>query len=67
MGAGGTGKIFVNDKQVAIGLIAKTVPYRIALDETFDVGYDTGTPIVDIYEIPFTFTGDLQKITLNLR
>lgn len=67
VGAGGTGKIFVNDKQVAIGLIAKTVPYRIALDETFDVGYDTGTPIVDIYEIPFTFTGDLQKITLNLR
>lgn len=67
VGAGGTGKIFVNDKQVAIGLIAKTVPYRIALDETFDVGYDTGTPIVDTYEIPFTFTGDLQKITLNLR
>ena len=37
-GAGGTGKLFINDQQVAEGRIEKTVAYRLALDETFDVG-----------------------------
>ncbi len=66
VGAGGTGKLFINDQQVAEGRIEKTVPYRLALDETFDVGRDTGTPVVDTYQIPFAFTGNLQKVTLNL-
>ncbi len=67
IGAGGTGKLFVNNQQVAVGRIAKTIPYRIALDETFDVGRDTGTPIIDSYQVPFAFTGNLKKITLDLR
>ncbi len=66
VGAGGTGKLFINDQQVAEGRIEKTVPYRLALDETFDVGRDTGTPVVETYQVPFAFTGNLQKITLNL-
>jgi arylsulfatase A-like enzyme len=67
VGAGGTGKLFINDQQVAEGRIEKTVPYRLALDETFDVGRDTGTPVVATYQVPFAFTGHLQKITLNLK
>jgi arylsulfatase len=67
VGAGGTGKLFINDQQVAEGRIKKTVPYRLALDETFDVGRDTGTPVTETYQIPFAFTGDLQKVTLNLK
>ncbi len=66
VGAGGTGKLFINDQQVASGRIEKTVPYRLALDETFDVGRDTGTPVVETYQVPFAFTGNLQKVTLNL-
>jgi len=66
VGAGGTGKLFINDQQVAEGRIEKTVPYRLALDETFDVGRDTGTPVVETYQVPFAFTGHLQKVTLNL-
>ncbi|MDF5716028.1 MAG: arylsulfatase [Rhizonema sp. NSF051] len=66
IGAGGTGKLFINDQQVASGRIEKTVPYRLALDETFDVGRDTGTPVVETYQVPFVFTGNLQKVTLNL-
>ena len=67
IGAGGTGKLLVNNQQVAVGRIAKTIPYRIALDETFDIGRDTGTPIIDNYQVPFAFTGNLKKITLDLR
>lgn len=67
VGAGGIGKLFINDQQVAEGRIEKTLPYRLALDETFDVGRDTGTPIVETYQVPFAFTGNLQKVTLNLK
>ncbi|MBD2134878.1 sulfatase-like hydrolase/transferase [Sphaerospermopsis sp. FACHB-1094] len=66
VGAGGIGKLFINDQQVAEGRIEKTLPYRLALNETFDVGQDTGTPIVETYQVPFAFTGNLQKVTLNL-
>lgn len=67
VGAGGIGRLFINDQPVAEGRIAKTIPYRLALDETFDVGRDTGTPIVETYQVPFSFTGNLQKVTLNLK
>ncbi|MTJ28762.1 formylglycine-generating enzyme family protein [Aphanizomenon sp. UHCC 0183] len=67
VGAGGNGKLFINDQQVAEGRIKKTLPYRLALNETFDVGRDTGTPIVETYQVPFAFTGNLQKLTLNLK
>ena len=66
-GAGGTGKLFINDKQVAEGRIPKTVPYRLGLDETFDVGRDTGTPAVSAYQVPFAFTGNLQQVSLDLK
>ncbi|MBD3885986.1 sulfatase-like hydrolase/transferase [Phormidium tenue FACHB-886] len=66
-GAGATGTLFINDKPVGEGRIAKTVPYRWGLDETFDVGQDIGTPVVDNYQVPFAFTGNLQKVTLDLK
>ncbi|MEH2366963.1 arylsulfatase [Nostoc sp.] len=66
-GSGGTGKLSINDRQVAEGRIDKTVGYRFGLDETFDVGQDTGTPAVDTYQTPFAFTGNLQQVTLELK
>ncbi|ELS34277.1 MULTISPECIES: arylsulfatase [Pseudanabaena] len=66
LGAGGTGKLFINDKQVAEGRIEKTVGFRIGLDETFDVGQDTGSAVVDSYQVPFKFTGNLEQVKLDL-
>lgn len=66
-GSGGTGQLFVNNQQVAEGRIAKTIPFRLALDETFDVGRDTGTPVTETYKIPFVFTDNLEKVTLQLK
>jgi arylsulfatase A-like enzyme len=66
VGAGGTGKLFINDKQVAEGRIEKTVGFRIGLDETFDVGQDTGSAVVDSYQVPFKFTGNLEQVKLDL-
>jgi hypothetical protein len=39
--------------------IPQTVAARFSLDETFDVGEDTGNPVVEDYaaKIPYQFTG----------
>lgn len=67
VGAGGIGKLFINDQLLAEGRVDKTIAYRLALDETFDVGRDTGTPVVDTYQVPFAFTGNLQQVSLELK
>ena len=68
MGKGATGTLFVDGKQVAQGKIERTIPVRFSLDETFDVGEDTGTPVVEDYvnKMPFKFTGDLKKVVIEL-
>lgn len=66
-GAGGTGRLFINDKSVGEGRIEHTVPFRISLDETFDVGEDTGTPVTETYAVPSRFTGRLEKVTVELQ
>lgn len=39
----------------------------MAVDETFDVGVDTRTPVDDKdYQVPFRFTGKLAKLTFKL-
>jgi arylsulfatase len=68
-GKGGTGALLVDGKQVAKGRIERTVPNRFSLDETFDVGLDTGTPVVEDYtgQMPFKFSGKLEKVTIELK
>jgi arylsulfatase A-like enzyme len=64
---GGTGTLSVNGKEVAQRSLPKMVPFIWAWDETFDVGLDTGTSVDDAdYQVPFAFTGKLQKITFDL-
>src|SRR5262249_12470287 len=67
-GKGGTGTLSVDGKQVAQGKIERTIPVRFSLDETMDVGMDTGTPVVEDYasKMPFAFTGDLKKVVVEL-
>lgn len=65
-GAGGLGRLFVNDEAVSEGRIKRTIPARISLDETFDVGEDHGTPVTEEYSTPFRFQGQLQKVIVDL-
>ncbi len=59
----------MDGKQVAQGKIERTIPARFSLDETFDVGEDTGTPVVEDYvdKMPFKFTGVLKKVVDRTR
>ena len=64
---GGTGDLKVDDKEVANQKIPHTIPALLTIDETFDVGVDTRTPVDDKdYQVPFGFTGKIAKVTLKL-
>lgn len=66
-GKGGTGTFTVDGKVQDQKHLEHTVPFIMEWDETFDVGMDTGTPVslVD-YEVPFKFTGRIDKLTYHL-
>ncbi len=64
-GSGGTGTLFVNDKQVGEGRIDATVPARFGID-TFGIGMDTGSPVSNTYKPPFAFNGQIEKVDIDL-
>jgi hypothetical protein len=65
LGKGGTGRLFINGKQVGEGRIDKTVAGRFGID-TFGVGEDTGAPVANAYKPPFAFTGNIDKVVIDL-
>ena len=66
MAKGGTGVLRVDGKDVANKSIAHTIPGVLTIDETFDIGSDTRTPVDDSYAVPFRFTGTINKLTFHL-
>ena len=67
MAKGGTGMLRVDGKDVANHSIAHTTPVLLTIDETFDVGSDTRTPVDDAdYQVPFPFTGTISKVDFKL-
>jgi len=67
IGRAGTGVLKVDGQAVATQTMERTIPLILQWDENFDVGADTGTPVDDQdYQVPFRFTGKLNKLTLKL-
>jgi len=67
LGKGGTGTLLVNGKKVAEGRIEQTQCCAFSADEGADVGADEGTPVTKAYKVPFTFTGKIAKVTIELK
>jgi len=65
-GKGGTGVFTVDGKEMAKKTIAHTIPLLMSIDETFDIGLDTGTGVDESYKLPFKFTGSIDKLTIKL-
>ncbi len=67
IGRGGTGVLKVDGKEVATQKMEHTLPFILEWDENLDIGSDTGTPVDDKdYQVPFAFTGKINKITLTI-
>ena len=67
IGRGGVGVLKVDGKEIASQKMERPLPLILQWDETFDVGADTCTPVDEGgYQIPFKFTGKLNKLTLKI-
>lgn len=67
VGRGGDVTLLVDDEKVADGRVDATIPYYFAFDETFDVGVDRASPVVDDYPpVDNAFTGQLISVRFDL-
>lgn len=62
----GRGEIFINNKPTGTVAIDQIVPGVFSTTETFDVGQDTGSPVSDMYQVPFAFKGKLESLNVKL-
>jgi arylsulfatase A-like enzyme len=69
LGKGGTGVLYVDGKEVDRKSVEHTTPITFPEDESFDIGQDTRSGVAMLeyhYEVPFKFTGTIDKLTFNL-
>jgi arylsulfatase len=69
IGKGATATLLVDEQPVGHVRIPQTIAVRFSLDETFDVGADTGTPVLEDYaeKMPYPFTGTLKRFVTVLQ
>ncbi len=66
IGKGAAVKITVDNNPVAEGRVERSIPIRVSVDETLDIGEDTGTPVSEDYKVPFKFNGNLKRVLIGL-
>jgi arylsulfatase A-like enzyme len=67
LGKGATVSMTANGTKVAEGELPGTIPIQISLGEGFDIGMDVGSPVEFNYKLPFKFTGNIEKVTIDLK
>jgi arylsulfatase len=66
-GKGGSGTLSVDGTEVAKQDMPHSIPFLMTIDESFDVGIDTRSPVDDAdYQVPFRFTGTIDKLTVKV-
>ena len=60
----GKGRLLINGQTVGEGSISKII---YSPTESLDIGADLGSPVSDDYKTPFTFTGAIDKVLVELR
>jgi len=64
-GAGGRGQLYIDDKLVGNADFSTTVPILFGI-EGLSCGYDFGEAVSHEYQAPFTFTGIIHQVTVDL-
>ena len=62
----GSAALFINDKRVGEGKIARLVPVTFGLSEGLTIGRDPSTPVTESYQSPFEFTGKIKRVVMEL-
>src|SRR5439155_10967500 len=65
-GTGGNVTLRLDKKKIGDGRFEKQVAGYFTVNETFDVGCDTVSPVSDLYESPFAFTGAIGKVMVDV-
>lgn len=60
-----TVSLYVNEEKVAEGAIDHTLKGNIGTYESIEIGKDPISPVTDKYTVPFAFSGNLKKVTLD--
>ena len=61
---GGTASLSVNDRNEGQAHLENI---NFTANETFDVGKDLGSPVSTQYSSPYTFTGNIDEVTVDLQ
>ena len=66
-GVKGEATLYINDQAVGSGEIGKTVPFGWSLSgEGLCCGYDSETPVSELYRSPFKFTGQIDRVIVSV-
>ena len=65
-GKGANITLSVNGEKVAEGSMEATVGGRFGID-TFGIGEDSGQPVTNDYTAPFKFTGEIEKVVVEVK
>ena len=65
-GAPGTGRLYVDGKLAGQGDLPLTIPILMGLGVGILCGANTGSPVCDKYDPPFTFTGTIYSATVDV-
>ena len=65
-GKGGTGVLSIDGKEADRKTIPHSIPLMMTIDETFDIGVDTRSPVDFSYDVPFRFNGTIDRLNYKL-
>jgi arylsulfatase A-like enzyme len=65
-GAGGYGQLYIDGKLVAQVEMSVTTPIMLGLASGIAIGADPGAPVTDEYRPPYSFTGKLYSVTIDV-
>ncbi len=65
-GAPGRGQLYIDDQLVGQVEMDVTNPIMLGLASGVAVGADPGSPVTDLYEAPFDFSGVIHSVTMDV-
>ena len=65
-GTGGKVTLRLGKQKIGEGRFEKQIAGFFTANESFDIGCDTCSPVSDLYESPFAFSGEIVKVMVDV-